>query len=119
MTLGRTLCVLPYALLLAGILLPAAPPVRAGNKDYPIRPLNFTKVHVTDAFWAPRLETNRTVTFTPGARSSRRAMMSGPDRSGEKKGEGQSPSPFPLSRQKLTRAESLKVLMPDTDAILL
>jgi hypothetical protein len=61
MTLGRSLYVLPYAVLLAGILLPAAPPVRAGNKDYPIRPVDFTKVHVMDAFWAPRLETNRTV----------------------------------------------------------
>jgi DUF1680 family protein len=29
--------------------------------DYPIRPVPFTDVTLTDAFWAPRLETNRTV----------------------------------------------------------
>jgi hypothetical protein len=32
----------------------AAPSVRAENKDYPIRPVDFAKVHVTDAFWSPR-----------------------------------------------------------------
>jgi DUF1680 family protein len=32
-------------------------------QDYPIRPVPFTRVHVNDAFWAPRLETNRTVTI--------------------------------------------------------
>ncbi len=32
-------------------------------KDYPIRPVPFTQVRVTDAFWAPRIETNRTVTI--------------------------------------------------------
>jgi len=32
-------------------------------KDYPIRPVPPTRVHVDDAFWAPRLETNRTVTI--------------------------------------------------------
>jgi uncharacterized protein len=29
--------------------------------DYPIRPVPFTRVKFTDAFWAPRLETNRAV----------------------------------------------------------
>ena len=28
--------------------------------DYPIRPVPFTQVKLTDSFWAPRLETNRT-----------------------------------------------------------
>ncbi|OQX84402.1 six-hairpin glycosidase [candidate division KSB1 bacterium 4484_87] len=32
------------------------------RKDYPIRPVAFTDVHLTDDFWAPRLETNRSVT---------------------------------------------------------
>jgi DUF1680 family protein len=32
-------------------------------QDYPIRPVPFTRVHVDDVFWAPRLETNRTVTI--------------------------------------------------------
>lgn len=30
--------------------------------DYPIRPVPFTEVSVEDAFWRPRLETNRAVT---------------------------------------------------------
>jgi len=33
----------------------------ARAKDYPVRPVSFTDVKITDAFWAPRLETNRTV----------------------------------------------------------
>jgi DUF1680 family protein len=36
---------------------------RTGPKDYPIRPVSFTQVHVDDRFWAPRMETNRTVTI--------------------------------------------------------
>jgi DUF1680 family protein len=34
-----------------------------GHKDYPITPVPFTKVKVTDAFWLPRIETNRAVTL--------------------------------------------------------
>jgi len=33
------------------------------RSDYPIRPVRFTDVHLTDEFWAPRLETNRTVSI--------------------------------------------------------
>ena len=36
-------------------------PSAFGRKDYPIRPVPFTDVKLRDAFWAPRLETNRTV----------------------------------------------------------
>ncbi len=32
-------------------------------RDYPIQGVPFTAVHLTDAFWAPRLETNRIVTI--------------------------------------------------------
>jgi DUF1680 family protein len=32
-------------------------------KDYPVRPVPFTDVHLTDGFWARRIETNRTVTI--------------------------------------------------------
>jgi hypothetical protein len=39
------------------------PPAGAGKKDYPISPVPFTAVKVTDGFWAPRIETNRTVTI--------------------------------------------------------
>ena len=44
----------------AAILLPSS---AAEGKDYPIRPVPFTQVQVKDAFWLPRLETNRTVTI--------------------------------------------------------
>ncbi len=32
-------------------------------KDYPIQPVPFTRVHIEDQFWAPRIETNRAVTI--------------------------------------------------------
>ncbi len=32
-------------------------------RDYPVRPVPFTDVKITDAFWEPRLETNRTVSI--------------------------------------------------------
>src|SRR5580698_10943719 len=35
----------------------------AQNRDYPVKPVPFTAVHVNDEFWAPRIETNRTVTI--------------------------------------------------------
>src|SRR5215212_5140199 len=31
--------------------------------DYPVQPVPFTAVHLTDIFWAPRIETNRKVTI--------------------------------------------------------
>ena len=41
------------------------PGTRAGEpaRDYPIRPVPFTAVQIADAFWAPRIETNRAVTI--------------------------------------------------------
>ncbi|MCJ7680724.1 MAG: glycoside hydrolase family 127 protein, partial [Candidatus Aminicenantes bacterium] len=33
------------------------------SQDYPIQPVPFTAVDVSDAFWSPRLEINRTVTI--------------------------------------------------------
>src|SRR5215467_12384222 len=32
-------------------------------RDYPVKPMPFTAVHFDDAFWAPRIEINRTVTI--------------------------------------------------------
>ncbi|HXB73687.1 MAG TPA: glycoside hydrolase family 127 protein [Candidatus Acidoferrales bacterium] len=32
-------------------------------RDYPVKPVPFTAVHFNDAFWAPRIETNRKVTI--------------------------------------------------------
>ncbi len=39
------------------------PRVRAEQPGYPIRPVSFEKVHLSDTFWAPRIETNRQVTL--------------------------------------------------------
>ncbi len=33
------------------------------NKDYPVKPVPFTSVMITDNFWLPRLDTNRKVTI--------------------------------------------------------
>lgn len=49
-------------MLLWGVLA-AMPYGFAVSGDYPIQPVPFTKVHFADSFWAPRLETNRTVTL--------------------------------------------------------
>ena len=35
----------------------------AQQRDYPIQPITFTQVQLTDAFWSPRIELNRTVTI--------------------------------------------------------
>jgi DUF1680 family protein len=35
----------------------------APKADYPVKPVAFTDIHLADTFWAPRLETNRTVTI--------------------------------------------------------
>ncbi|HLK69961.1 MAG TPA: glycoside hydrolase family 127 protein [Bryobacteraceae bacterium] len=48
--------------VLAGALLVAAPSFTQ-TRDYPVKPVPFTAVHVNDGFWAPRIETNRTVTI--------------------------------------------------------
>ena len=51
----RLLC-----LLLMGA---AAGTPAAAQRDYPISPVPFTAVQVSDGFWLPRIETNRTVTI--------------------------------------------------------
>jgi DUF1680 family protein len=33
------------------------------RKDYPVQPVPFTAVKLTDTFWAPKIETNRTVSI--------------------------------------------------------
>lgn len=37
--------------------------VSPATHDYPFQPVPFTAVHLTDVFWAPRLETNRLTTI--------------------------------------------------------
>ncbi len=38
-------------------------PARAQQKDYAIKEVNFTQVKLSDKFWLPRIEINRTVTI--------------------------------------------------------
>lgn len=55
--------ILRHIALFALAALPAlAGPGWAETKDYPFTPVPFTDVKINDAFWGPRLETNRTVT---------------------------------------------------------
>jgi hypothetical protein len=56
--LRRPFACLFFALVGLGLSAAAAPP-----RDYPVKPVPFTAVHLTDGFWAPRIETNRAVTI--------------------------------------------------------
>ena len=53
---------------LVSMALAGAEPGR--SPAYPIAPVPFTRVHLADAFWAPRIETNRKVTIPFGFRKS-------------------------------------------------
>lgn len=44
-------------------LLGLCTPTHAQPRDYPVKPVPFTAVHVHDVFWAPRIEINRKVTI--------------------------------------------------------
>jgi len=48
-------------IILAGSFI--SPTISQTTKDYPIRPVPFTSVKVTDAFWAPRIKLNHEVTI--------------------------------------------------------
>ncbi|HTI12095.1 MAG TPA: glycoside hydrolase family 127 protein [Puia sp.] len=50
-------CLLTAAALLIVSLLPAQ------QRDYPISPVSFKQVQLTDSFWSPRIERNRTATI--------------------------------------------------------
>ncbi|MDW7759884.1 MAG: glycoside hydrolase family 127 protein [Acidobacteriota bacterium] len=56
------------AVTAALVVVPACGPKAAS--DYPHKPVSFTDVHFEDDFWAPRLETNRTVTIPHNFRQS-------------------------------------------------
>jgi DUF1680 family protein len=62
--MGHRSCI-PALLLVAAISLvvTACAAGRTARNDYPITPVPFTAVKLTDGFWAPRIETNRTVTI--------------------------------------------------------
>ena len=48
---------------LAALAVLVVPSGAQSTRDYPVRPVPFTAVHVTDTFWAPRIELNRKVTI--------------------------------------------------------
>ena len=50
-------------IVLAGAFLTGLVSGPVVGRDYPIRPVPFTEVKIADDFWAPRIETNRTVTI--------------------------------------------------------
>jgi DUF1680 family protein len=64
---AATAAILIAPALAASLLLAACrdegPARAAAGSDYPVRPVPFTDVTLTDTFWAPRLETNRTVSI--------------------------------------------------------
>jgi DUF1680 family protein len=58
----KTVRLLVCASLVIG-LAPLADPAAQLDKDYPVRPVPFTAVHLADRFWAPKIETNRNVSI--------------------------------------------------------
>src|SRR5207247_3987687 len=58
---------LALAALTTATVTPQSPPLTAlsapPGRDYPVQPVPFTSVHLTDVFCAPRIETNRTETI--------------------------------------------------------
>ncbi len=41
----------------------------------PIQEVSFTQVHLTDSFWSPRIETNRTVSIPSAFRECERTAL--------------------------------------------
>jgi DUF1680 family protein len=56
----RGIIYISVLLMISAIFLVCA---KEAQKDYPIRPVAFTEVEIKDAFWLPRMETNRKVTI--------------------------------------------------------
>jgi DUF1680 family protein len=71
MTLSKRLTALaPAVLIIVSLMVPSQTPAKSDRsqarpdalpRDYPARPVPFTDIKLSDIFWAPRLETNRTV----------------------------------------------------------
>src|SRR5258708_13134363 len=49
--------------LLGGTALLYTGALQAQQRDYPISPVSFKQVQLTDSFWSPRIERNRTATI--------------------------------------------------------
>jgi DUF1680 family protein len=54
---------LPFAFCAAVLIVTGSTCQRGVKKDYPVQPVDFTKVKVADNFWLPRIETNQEVTI--------------------------------------------------------
>jgi len=61
---------LASGLLSAGI--PGLAAERGSGRDYPIQAVPFAQTEIADGFWAPRIETNRTVTIQHNLQSCER-----------------------------------------------
>jgi len=72
MTRFQTAKTLSLALGLACAGLPALAAQPAAARDYPIQPVPFTQTEIADAFWAPRIKTNRDVTIGHNLQSCER-----------------------------------------------
>jgi hypothetical protein len=58
----KPICFACALIVVAGAIACFRRPEKELVHDYPIRPVAFTQVRVNDGFWAPKMETNRTVT---------------------------------------------------------
>ena len=54
-----------------GITLLVVTTVAAQQSDYPITPVDFTRVKITDNFWRSRMETNEKVTIPHAIKKNR------------------------------------------------
>ncbi|MHB8095229.1 MAG: glycoside hydrolase family 127 protein [Candidatus Aminicenantales bacterium] len=61
--MNKKLCLSLAVVLVLGLLIPGCSGRAGKGKDYPVQPVSFADVEIADAFWAPRQETNRTVTI--------------------------------------------------------
>jgi uncharacterized protein len=52
-----------FLIIIAGALILSACSKKKSSADYPIKPVPFTSVRLTDDFWAPRIKKNATVTI--------------------------------------------------------
>jgi DUF1680 family protein len=52
-----------FAIVAVALLSASARSSAQPARDYPVKPVPFTAVHLNDAFWAPRIEVNRAVTI--------------------------------------------------------
>jgi hypothetical protein len=59
----RRLAALASMGMAAGIVVLQSQSAAPAKPDYPIQPVSFTAVHLTDGFWAPRIEINRTASI--------------------------------------------------------